>query len=139
LQEFVLPSHLSNNNLPAIHKDIDVIYRLYTTETDYKALTEEAPRLLARLGEFASIEMVRLPDEVSFEYEDSTQETPTTKNIRAMKRFDHTKFNLKSLCYLDSIEKQEHIGRTISHCNERNTSPAVINEMAIERLRMRPA
>lgn len=112
LQEFVLPSHLSDNNLPAIHKDIDVTYRLYTTEPDYKALTEEAPRLLVRLGEFARIEMVRLPDEVSFEYEENAQETPTKKNIRAMDRFDHTKFNLQSFCYFDSIEKQGHIGDT---------------------------
>ena len=112
LQDVVLPAHLSPNNLPAIHKDFAVKYRFYTTKADYQALSAEAARLLVRLTDFATIEVVWLPEEVTFSYAPDTGMTSRTTNIRAMDRFDGNKFNLQSYCYYDSIAECDGTGRT---------------------------
>ncbi len=102
-QNYVLPSHLSANNLPAIAKDVAVSYRIYSTQTDYQAIVREAPGLIKRLADFAKIDWVPLPDEVSFTREPGSDKTDQTKNIRAMDRYDMSKFNLQSACYFDGI------------------------------------
>ena len=64
-----------------------------------------------RLTDFATIEVVWLPEEVTFSYAPDTGMTPRTTNIRAMDRFDGNKFNLQSYCYYDSIAECDGTGR----------------------------
>ena len=76
---------------------------IYSTQTDYQAIVREAPGLIKRLADFAKIDWVPLPDEVSFTREPGSDKTDQTKNIRAMDRYDMSKFNLQSACYFDGI------------------------------------